>query len=464
MREIITNTAEKLKKEFMEFFMTQEISVDNAEAKLIEMVHAEICSMMASIYELIDEDLYQDKEMRKASGMKTERRGDIRRILSRFGEISYRRTYYQCADGTRIYPVDEMAGIEKRQRITTGVSEALVRKAIDFSYDKSRKMVTNGAVSKQTVMNKIRASEVPKTEEKKLKPHVEVLHIDADEDHVSMQSGSTAQVPVICAYEGIQRLGKRGVCVNKKAYSEYGMKTPEFWEEVWDDIWKRYELTGTKIILHGDGAAWIKQGLEYIPGSEYVLDPYHKNKAIKQLYAGIKEEERERSERTLREAMSQGDDEVFEAVIESVLSRNDIKKTNEDAGEYLLRNYEGIRRYYVDEDARKGGATEPHVSHILSARLSSRPMGWSEETLKSFVPILAARECRIRKELPEKRAEEEIGKVVERCRGRRSAGLPDPDRAVLLQADLERESPLYKMLHYPGGRWCGAPISFSTKS
>ena len=36
-----------------------------------------------------------------------------------------------------------------------------------------------------------------------------------------------------------------------------------------------------------------------------------------------------------------------------------------------------------------GGATEPHVSHILSNRLSSRPKGWRVKTLKSFVPMLA---------------------------------------------------------------------------
>ncbi|MBR6366639.1 MAG: UPF0236 family protein [Lachnospiraceae bacterium] len=35
---------------------------------------------------------------------------------------------------------------------------------------------------------------------------------------------------------------------------------------------------------------------------------------------------------------------------------------------------------------------EHHVSHVLSSRLlSSRPMGWREQTLKHLVPMLATR-------------------------------------------------------------------------
>lgn len=36
-----------------------------------------------------------------------------------------------------------------------------------------------------------------------------------------------------------------------------------------------------------------------------------------------------------------------------------------------------------------GGAAEPHVSHVLSNRLGSRPIGWSKETLLHFARILA---------------------------------------------------------------------------
>lgn len=59
------------------------------------------------------------------------------------------------------------------------------------------------------------------------------------------------------------------------------------WEEVADELERRYDLSNTKIYLHGDGAPWIKEGLEYIPNCQFVLDRYHKNKAIKQALSGI---------------------------------------------------------------------------------------------------------------------------------------------------------------------------------
>lgn len=36
-----------------------------------------------------------------------------------------------------------------------------------------------------------------------------------------------------------------------------------------------------------------------------------------------------------------------------------------------------------------GGCTEPHISHISSSRLSTRPMAWSGETLTHSAPVLA---------------------------------------------------------------------------
>jgi len=43
----------------------------------------------------------------------------------------------------------------------------------------------------------------------------------------------------------------------------------------------------------------------------------------------------------------------------------------------------------MDTGANNGGCTEPHVSHGLSSRLSSRPMAWSKTTLQKLAPVLA---------------------------------------------------------------------------
>ena len=45
------------------------------------------------------------------------------------------------------------------------------------------------------------------------------------------------------------------------------------------------------------------------------------------------------------------------------------------AKDYILNNWEGIINLFGEEKYRC--SAEGHISHILSARLSSRPMGWS---------------------------------------------------------------------------------------
>jgi len=55
-----------------------------------------------------------------------------------------------------------------------------------------------------------------------LKRKVRELHIDIDEDHVSLQDGRKVVVPLISIHEGIKRDGKRGECININHISGYG--------------------------------------------------------------------------------------------------------------------------------------------------------------------------------------------------------------------------------------------------
>ena len=48
-----------------------------------------------------------------------------------------------------------------------------------------------------------------------------------------------------------------------------------------------------------------------------------------------------------------------------------------DAKEYILTNWKAAKLRLKHKDGVKGSSTEGHVSHVLSSRMSSRPMGWS---------------------------------------------------------------------------------------
>ena len=52
------------------------------------------------------------------------------------------------------------------------------------------------------------------------------------------------------------------------------------------------------------------------------------------------------------------------------------RKRKEKLLQYILNNKEGISNLYKYQSQLHGCSAEGHVSHLYSARLSSRPLGW----------------------------------------------------------------------------------------
>ena len=452
MKEIIAEVVEKLKRNLEIFFDRPGRGLDEAEQYLGEEISQTVCELLGAYYEELDAQLREDKAGRREAGLVVERCGEKREVLSLIGTVRYERTYYRRRAGGYEYPVDAVVGLEPYQRVSGGVGRALVETCCKMSYGKSSEVVTGGRVSRQTVMQKVRQSAVPEpvaTERR----HVVALHIDADEDHVTMVGGKNSIVPLVNVYEGIEKRGKRGICRSKFNISEFGKTPEELWEEVLDEIERRYDLEGTTLYLHGDGAPWIKQGLEWLPKCKFVLDRYHKNKALKQAVSGMPQGVGVQYDKLLRTAFAEDDRELFSSVVESmVLNYPEREKTIREATNYLLDNFDAITICNCEKDpeATNGGATEPHVSNILSARISSRPMAWSAETLRHLVPILAAGRCELRREMQEtEQTVEPLRKLLQpyRCKvAEFSLGLADPDAAVSLPGRTGKVTPLYNAL------------------
>jgi hypothetical protein len=194
-------------------------------------------------------------------------------------------------------------------------------------------------------------------------------------------------------YEGIEQEGNRRYCKNIFHVSEYGMPADALWEKVLDEIDRRYDLEGTKIYLHGDGASWIETGKTWLPNCGFVLDKYHRNRSIKAMCIGINDSElRCGVEAGIRESLLQGNKRVFHDITYGLSSAMpEYTKQIHAAARYLRNHIEGIHICRTDAESNNGGCSEPHVSHILSSRLSDRPRTWSEKTLKNIAPILAKR-------------------------------------------------------------------------
>ncbi|NLM63595.1 MAG: ISLre2 family transposase, partial [Mollicutes bacterium] len=59
-----------------------------------------------------------------------------------------------------------------------------------------------------------------------------------------------------------------------------------------------------------------------------------------------------------------------------------------EARKYILENWAGIKIYKEDPYAL-GCSAEGHVSHVLSERMSSRPLGWSRQGAEQMARLRA---------------------------------------------------------------------------
>ncbi|MEG0268939.1 MAG: ISLre2 family transposase [Clostridia bacterium] len=393
MDSIIQQLGANMLEEMISTILECGLKMDKSIDALQRITKQYSLKVMQHLIEETDKILQEDKVGRRQAGWVVERYGDKRAVMTEIGEIQYQRTYYRNNE-TREYKylVDSIIEVTPYMRVGTSLSQELVTKSRRESFQKAVENACNGALSKQTVLNKVRKAK-PVIEIPSEKKQVLELHIDADEDHVALQDKDCKArtiVPLISVYEGIEKCGTRNICKNIFHISSYGEDADTIWENALTRIEQLYDLTNTKIYLHGDGASWIAKGMEWLPNATFVLDMYHKNKYVQHLLAGYAKEKIPQLRKNINQALVDMDKEYFENIVEQLIAYSPMRETKiKEAAAYLSNHMPDIAIRNTDLAACNGGATEPHISHVLSSRLSSRPKAWSKETLEVFTPILA---------------------------------------------------------------------------
>ena len=281
---------------------------------------------------------------------------ETKQLITSLGTVTFEKTLFKNKEtGKCEYLLDRIVGLEKHERISEDALARMLKEAVQSSYRRGGEETSlTTDVNKQTVKNKIHELEFPRNEEKPDKKKVvEYLYIEADEDHASLQFRE------------------------KKGDLE---ENTEFWDEVYEYISSHYELDKVKkIYLNADGGTWIKSGMKRIAGITYVLDEFHLEKYLTKLTSHMKDS-KEDAKAELRNAIRNKNKKNFEEIVqrlEDCLENEIGMKRIEDAKEYILSNWTAAKLRLRHKDGVKGSSTEGHVSHVLSSRMSSRPMGWS---------------------------------------------------------------------------------------
>ena len=341
-------------------------------------------------------DAYLRAHQQERRGWTVERRNQEKNILTCFGQATYRRTYYRHEQsGEYAHLVDRMAGYGPHARVDAGLKAEVIDLATEISYRKSgqepARRVRGVMISGTAVMQAIRSFAV--REEQPLsspeKRRVAVLYVEADEDHVAGRQGETHLPRLVYVHEGKEQVGKGRYRLKQPHYlAGIWQDSEELWLEVLDYIDGHYDLEHLeRIFICGDGDGWIKKGLSILPESVFVLDRFHLDKylvaalgrnteAHHKAWAAIRAGNKLEAEKVLKEAGKQA-------------STPNQKKAVWECRRYLRRNWDGIQAYRLYPQAKLGVSAEGHVSHVLAARLSSRPLAWSRAGVDQMARLRA---------------------------------------------------------------------------
>lgn len=320
-----------------------------------------------------------------------------RTILTIFGEITYKRTFYTDKFNNGSYcHLDEYLGLKKHDYFDPYIKALVIEKAADNSAPKvakfineligSRIKITDSFcyLSRQTIRNIIIEAGISNVKpEETTTP--ETLYIMADEKFISTQNNDNKQVMVksVVTFEGIHIKNKRRTIKNKKIFSTFGRKGPA--EEVLDYLNQIYDLDNIKnVFFMGDGASWIKNlSWEFKFNKDtnlvYALDKFHFKQAIHHLC--MNETLEDIMTHYVLNNMKKDFKTVCEALLEDYPHR---EKTILDKQKYILNNWNNINNLYKNN---LSCPMESQISHNLADLFTSRPKAYSIKTLEKLLKI-----------------------------------------------------------------------------
>ena len=350
------------------------------------------------ILESRDRERYRNKGLRKTC------------VKTRLGEVEYSRHVYEeqgTDSGERcVYLLDEALGKQTIGTVSMTVCQMAAEAATESTYRASSRQIselTGLSLSHQAVWDIVQKLGESRAEEIAQQSTLakdgcgrgelvsKILYEEADGIWLNLQGadrkekGPKAEMKLAIAYDGaLWSTGKKRRSLdNKVAYAGFE-PVKEFMARKEGVIANQYAMDEIELrVLNGDGASWIKSAQE--ADGIYVLDEFHRNKAITE---NVNDED---LRKTMRSLLYEDRIEdlllCIEASIESTLDEKEQEKRR-SLLTYFTNNKDGLTSYYhrgiaIPETRHKDihharlGSMESNIFTIIGNRMKGRRSCWS---------------------------------------------------------------------------------------
>lgn len=209
--------------------------------------------------------------------------------------------------------------------------------------------------------------------EGKVVPH---LMVEADGVNIALprEKERRTEIKVGIAYEGWEEVGKERYKLREKTAYTGIMGGERFWEGFSLSLAKQYDLSQVgKVIVGGDGAAWVREGAEVL-GGIFQLSRFHLRRA---LLRGLKGDVELANQ--VYQACVSGHGALADALLVKAqgLARGEDSQDIVRLRGYLIENACGLADYRLGvagEGLRGVGAIEGNVDKMVAIRMKKRGM------------------------------------------------------------------------------------------
>lgn len=315
-----------------------------------------------------------------------------RSVVTRFGALTISRRRYLDESGRSRYPLDEHFALPPAARVSPSIERSLVTLSASVSFREAVKIVsdlTRADVSHATAHvairraggrialdQQVRASDL---HDLGLDPggerSADPLLAEADGTVVAWQGERTRRGEVRLA---VFRGGRAGGKTVSYASVE-GARA--FWRAASTECASDFDITAVRsCVLSGDGANWIRGGLDVLPNSRFLLDPFHIVLALRDATGS-----HPIASRLSSLLYEQGLPAVEDALAD--LSKRQPERADgiERVLGYLHANSDGLWR-----STPSLGQIEGHIDKTLANRMKKRGRRWSKKGADAMARVIAA--------------------------------------------------------------------------
>ena len=316
-----------------------------------------------------------------------------RSVVTRMGTVRVSRRRFLDEHGRCRYPLDEHLGLEAARRISPAIERRVVSLSASVSFREAVSIVselTAAHLSHATAHAALRrAGERIASEQRARAGQLHDLGIDpgggraadpllaeADGTVVAWQGERVRRGEVRLAVFSGGRAG--GKCVSYASVED----ARSFWRAASSECASAFDITAIKgCVVSGDGAGWVRGGLDVLPGARFLLDPFHVTLALRDATGS-----HPAASRLSALLYSRGLPAVEEVLGELASRQPERSEAIRGVLRYLRANADGLWR----SDPHLG-TIEGHIDKTLANRMKKRGRRWSMSGADAMARVVAAK-------------------------------------------------------------------------